>query len=70
MSKLKNTTTKVHPTISVQMEDFINELIEIGSYGNSDAQVACYLIQRGIDDLIRAKVLDPRSKPRSMKVSE
>jgi hypothetical protein len=64
MAANKNKTTKVHPTISLQMADFIDELLDLGTYGNTDAQVACYLIQRGIDDLIRAKVIDPKSRLR------
>jgi hypothetical protein len=64
MAKNKNQTMKVHPTISKQMGDYIEELIKLGAYGNNDAQVTCYLIQRGLDELIRAKVIDPRSKLR------
>jgi hypothetical protein len=60
--KSRNTTTKVHPTISLQMADYISALIDIGSYGNSDSEVAAYLIQRGLDDLLRAGVLKPKSR--------
>ena len=57
--KSANETTKVHPTVSLQTAAFIKQLIKIGSYGNSDAEVAAYLIQRTIDDLLRAGVLKP-----------
>lgn len=61
--KSPNETVKVHPTVSTQIVDFFSDLIAIGTYGNSDAEVAAYLIQRGIDDLLRAGVLKPKPKP-------
>jgi hypothetical protein len=61
--KSRNTTTKIHPTISLQMADYISALIDIGTYGNSDSEVGAYLIQRGIDDLLRAGVLKPSAPP-------
>lgn len=44
----------------MQTAEFIEDLIQIGSYGNSDAEVAAYLLQRGIDDLLRSHVLKPK----------
>ena len=52
----------MHPTISAQMAGFIEDLIQIGSYGNNDSEVAAYLIQRALDDLLRAGVLKPKTK--------
>ena len=57
--KSQNETRKVHPTLSEQMLDFLDDLIAIGNYGNSRSEVARYLIQRGIDDLLRNNVLRP-----------
>ncbi len=60
--KSQNETTKVHPTISLQTAGYLKQLIKLGSYGNSDAEVGAYLIQRGIDDLLRAGLLKPFDK--------
>ena len=62
MGRPKNITPtrKIYPTVSFQTVQYLNDLIEIGSYGNSEAEVAAYLIQRGIDDLLRSQVLRPR----------
>jgi hypothetical protein len=61
----QNDTVKVQPTVSAQTLAFLNELVEIGNYGNTPTAVAAYLIQRGIDDLLRDKVLEkPRRKRR------
>lgn len=48
---------KVHPTISVQTADYLKQLVDLGAYGNNPTAVAAYLIQRGIDDLLRTQVL-------------
>jgi len=55
--KNHNETGKVHPTISVQTAEYLKQLVDIGVYGNNPTAVAAYLIQRGIDDLIRTQVL-------------
>jgi hypothetical protein len=54
---------KLHPTLSVLAIEYINDLMRLG-YGPTDDQVAAYLIMRSLDDLIRAKVINPHSRPR------
>lgn len=54
---------KLHPTLSTLAIEYVNDLMRLG-YGPTDDQVAAYLIMRGLDDLIRAKVIDPHSRPR------
>ncbi len=60
--KNRNETLKVQPTISKQMLSFLEQLVDIGNYGNTPTAVASYLIQRGIDDMLRAKLLDKTTK--------
>lgn len=55
--KNRNQVKKLHPTVSVQTVGYIEQLIQIGSYGNSEAEVAAYLIQRTIDDLLRTGLI-------------
>jgi hypothetical protein len=63
--KSQNDTVKVQPTVSAQTLAFLNQLVGIGNYGNTPTAVAAYLIQRGIDDLLRDKVLEkPRRRRR------
>lgn len=60
----RNETEKVQPTVSAQTYAFLEELVDIGPYGNTPTAVAAYLIQRGIDDLIRGSVLGKPKKKR------
>ena len=61
--KSKNETTKVQATISQQMATYLDQLVDAGTYGNSPSEVARYLIQRGLDDLLRNGVIEkPRGK--------
>jgi hypothetical protein len=65
--KNRNDTLKVHPTISAQTLGYLDQLVTIGNYGNTPTSAAGYLIQRGIDDMLRAKLLNKvkrRSKRR------
>jgi hypothetical protein len=57
MARRKNPTpsVKVYATVSAQTSRHLEELV--GSYGNNPSEVAGYLIQRGIDDLLRAHVI-------------
>lgn len=57
-AKNRNETVKVQPTVSRQTFNFLEELVDIGNYGNTPTTVAAYLIQRAIDDMLRAKLLD------------
>ncbi|MEK7996284.1 MAG: hypothetical protein AAB403_20990 [Planctomycetota bacterium] len=60
-----NDTVKVQPTVSLQTFDYLNQLVAIGNYGNTPTNAAGYLIQRGIDDMLRAKLLDKiRKRPK------
>jgi hypothetical protein len=60
--KNRNDTLKVHPTISTQTLSYLNQLVAIGNYGNTPTNAAGYLIQRGIDDMLRVKLLDKMKK--------
>jgi hypothetical protein len=63
-----NDTTKVHPTISVQNMEHLKNLVGKGPYGNNPTAAALYLINRGIDDLIREGVLENyTTKPKNKK---
>lgn len=49
--------SKVHPVLSAEMHEILERLVKKGPYGTSKTQVAQYLIQRGVDDLVRAHVI-------------
>ena len=55
--KNRNEVMKVQPSISRQTFNFLEQLVDIGNYGNTPTAVATYLIQRGIDDMLRDKLL-------------
>ena len=50
-------TTKVGVTLTRQAVARLDELANLGVYGNTAAEVARYLIIREIDDLMRADAL-------------
>jgi hypothetical protein len=50
---------KLHPVLTVQFHGYLADLVLMG-HGPSASDAARYLIQRGLDDLLRAKVLEPR----------
>jgi hypothetical protein len=71
----RNKVLRVKPTISAQQMNYLEQLVEIGNYGNTPTAVALSLIQRGIDDMLgrplitkkRVKAIKPpsmRSGPR------
>lgn len=62
--KNRNKVRKVQPTISVQQMDYLEQLVDEGNYGNTPTAAALYLIQRGIDDMLRAGLLT-RSKKKA-----
>lgn len=62
--KNRNKTLKVQPTISAQQMEYLEQLVDEGNYGNTPTAVALYLIQRGIDDMLRAKLIE-RGKRRA-----
>jgi hypothetical protein len=51
-SKSRNTVLQVKPTISEQQLNYLEQLVDIGNYGNTPTTVAGTLIQRGIDDMM------------------
>jgi hypothetical protein len=53
---------KVQPVLSAQFRRYLDQLRVLG-YGKTPTEVARYLIDRGIDDLIRAKTIGPYFKP-------
>jgi hypothetical protein len=50
-------TKKVEPRLHPKAFAQLKQLAQIGTYGSNATEVAKYLIQRGLDDLIRAGVL-------------
>lgn len=62
--KNRNEVVKVQPTISKQAFEYLTQLVDIGNYGNTPTAVATYLIQRGIDDMLRSKLLDRPTRRR------
>ncbi len=42
-------------------EEYMDQLVKLG-YGNNRSMVMEYLLDRSLDDLLRAKVLTPLSK--------
>ena len=53
---MPNDSKTVQPTLSSLQNEYLEQLIEKG-YGKSKSEVARYLIQREIDDLLRSGVL-------------
>jgi hypothetical protein len=58
-----NESRKVQPVLSVQFRRHLDDLVDLG-YAKTPTEVAQYLIERGIDDLIRTKTIGPGSKRR------
>jgi hypothetical protein len=56
-----NKSRKVQPVLSAQFRRYLDDLVDLG-YANTPTEVARYLIDRGIDDLIRAKTIGPGSR--------
>jgi hypothetical protein len=53
-----NESKKVQPVLSAQFRRCLDQLVDLG-YGKTPTEAARYLIDRGIDDLIRAKTIGP-----------
>jgi hypothetical protein len=51
-----NQSKKIHPMLSEQFHTYLGQLVDVG-YGNTPTDAARYLIERGIDDLIRSKTI-------------
>ncbi len=56
--KNRNEMVKIQPTISRQMMSYLDQLVRIGNYGSTPTAAAAYLIQRGIDDMLRGELLE------------
>lgn len=56
-----NKSRKVQPVLSAQFRRYLDQLVSLG-YGKTPTEAARYLIDRGIDDLIRTKTIGPGSK--------
>jgi hypothetical protein len=58
---------KVQPVLSAQFRRYLDQLVSIG-YAKTPTEAAQYLIERGIDDLIRTRTIGPHYKaPRKRK---
>jgi hypothetical protein len=53
---------KVQPVLSAQFRRYLDQLVNIG-YAKTATEAAQYLIERGIDDLIRTRTIGPHYKP-------
>jgi hypothetical protein len=51
-----NKSKKVQPVLSAQFRRYLDQLTHLG-YGKTPTDTARYLIDRGIDDLIRARII-------------
>jgi len=58
----QNKSRKVQPVLSAQFRRYLDQLVILG-YGKTPTEAARYLIDRGIDDLIRAKTIGPNLRP-------
>lgn len=62
-----NASKKVQPTLSAQFRHYLDQMVELG-YGKTPTEAAQYLIERGIDDLVRTGTIGPHFKrPRKQK---
>ncbi len=50
-------SSKIHPSLSAELHKLLELLARKGPYGANKTQVAQYLIQKGVDDLVRDQVL-------------
>ncbi len=53
--------TPVVVKVPIAVSDYINQLARIGVYGRTADEIIAYLVQRGLDDLLRAGVLSKGS---------
>jgi hypothetical protein len=51
-----NKSRKVQPVLTAQFRRYLDQLTSLG-YGKTPTDTARYLIDRGIDELIRAKII-------------
>jgi hypothetical protein len=62
----RNKVQQVKPTISAQQMDYLEQLVDIGNYGNTPTAVALYLIQRGIDDMLGRSMINRAKRPKRL----
>lgn len=53
-----NKSKKVQPVLSAQFRLYLDQLVDLG-YGKTPTDAARYLIDRGIDDLLRTRTIGP-----------
>ena len=58
-----NKSRKVQPVLSAQFRRYLDQLVKLG-YGKTPTDAARYLIDRGIDDLIRSKTISTSRRRR------
>jgi hypothetical protein len=56
-----NQSSKVQPVLSAQFRRYLDQLVILG-YGKTPTEAARYLIDRGIDELLRTKTIGPGFK--------
>ncbi|KAF0102170.1 MAG: hypothetical protein FD144_2605 [Rhodospirillaceae bacterium] len=63
LPKNHNETTRIPLTVSVQTIGHLEQLVCIGNYGNNVTDAATYVFRRGMDELLRAGIVEiPRMK--------
>jgi hypothetical protein len=69
MARRKNPaeTVKVHPSMNPASHAHLEELVGFG-YGNTATEVARYLIQKGLDELLQSGLIGPGTKRRVTRV--
>jgi hypothetical protein len=58
-----NESKKVQPVLSAQFRRYLDQLVDLG-YGKTPTDAARYLIDRGIDELLRTKIIGPQFRRR------
>lgn len=62
-AKNHNETTRIPLTVSIQTVHQLEQLVHIGNYGNNVTDAATYVFRRGMDELLRAGIVEiPRLK--------
>jgi hypothetical protein len=56
-----NESRKVQPVLTAQYCRYLDQMVEIG-YAKTATECAQYLIERGMDDMIRTRTIGPHYK--------
>ena len=54
---------KVEPRLSAIMHAYLEDIAALGAYGKGKSDVARAFIERGIQDLLEKKVIQPKAGP-------